>query len=119
MKKGRLFKGLVLAMAMVMLLSVTAFAGSSVSWSTDGGASAHGSCGMFSASTSVSSPMYVAASFTTVYLNQYAFYRETGDSASNMGTSVTASTSTPSDYAAHDSTSASHTAGSTSRETSY
>ena len=116
--KRKLLKMFVLTLALAMVFSVTAFAGS-VSWTTDGGASAYGSCGMYSATTSVSSPMYVYARVTMGYINNLNYYHEVQSESSNAGTSITASVSRPSDFAVHNNTRGYHTAGSTSRSTNY
>ena len=120
MKKGRLFKGLVLAMALVMLFSMTAFAShQTVTFATDGGATATGSVGFTSATTSVSSPMYVYAELEFKYAATDGSYKVFWRDASNSGTHITAYGSTPSDYDWHINSIGTHTAGSATAGTSY
>ena len=118
MTKKKLFKMLTLALALVMLFSVTAFAGS-VSWTADGGASATGTCNYQSSSTSVSTPMYISVDVTFGYLNTDGYYTGSFSHADNAGSSVHAFVYTPSDFKTHVNTSASHTAGSTSNMSYY
>ena len=118
MKKGRLFKGLVLAMAMVMLLSVTAFAGTSVSWNAKG-ISASGSVGYTSGSTSASdyTSIYVEVAFT--YINSRNQAVTVYDSTSNAAKVVHASVSVPSDFVGHNVTNGTHTVNGSTNYTEY
>lgn len=115
--RGKVFKALVLAMALVMLFSVTAFAGS-VSWNADGGASATGYCGPYSSSTSVSTPMYIFTSITVSCENIYGYNLDYYDEASNAGTSISASINSSIVRYRYSSRST-HIAGSTSRDCEY
>lgn len=118
MKKGRLFKGLVLAMAMVMLLSVTAFAGTSISWNANG-ISASGSVGYTSGSTSASdyTAIYVQVAFTYIRANNSA--RTVYDSTSSAAKNVYASVSVPSDFVEHNVTYGTHTVNGSTQTTEY
>lgn len=93
MKKGKLWKGSVLAMAMVMLFSVTAFA-YDVSW-YEGSVFCTGSIGRTSATTTAGSPMYVEA---VVYCEYYLgpLLKNTREESTNSGTSITTYATIPS-----------------------
>ena len=117
MKKRKCIAFLCVALSLVMLLSVTGFAGS-VSFTADGGASATGSTGYTNASTSVSSPMYVEAVVSFVFYNQYGYYDSVESQASNAGTAITAYVSEPS-FTEYDNTYGTHRAGSAVAESRY
>lgn len=93
MKKGKLWKGFVLAMAMVMLFSVTAFA-YDVSW-YEAGAFCTGEVGRTSATTTAGTPMYVEA---IVYCEYYigGILKNTREESTNAGTRITAYATIPS-----------------------
>lgn len=111
MKKRKCITFLCVALSLVMLLSVTGFAGS-VSFTADSGASATGSTGYSSGSTSVSSPMYVYVEIDFVYFDSNAFGHTVSNNASNSGTNITTYVSVPSDVARYDGTYGTHVAGS-------
>ena len=93
MKKSKLWKGLVLAMAMVMLFSVTAFA-YDVSW-YEAGAFCTGSVGRTSATTTASIPIYLEVYVKCEYLLG-GRWLETREEATNAGTNITAYATIPS-----------------------
>lgn len=96
MTKKKLFKMLTLALALVTLFSVTAFAGS-VSWKTSSKYSAQGSCSYASATTTVSSPTYIYAQvvFTYKYCTAQQTVHTKYSSSENMGVNIIATVSEP------------------------
>lgn len=120
MKRCKAFKFLALAMALTMLLSITAFAyPQSVSFSAGNGITATGSCYYSSASTTASSPVYISVEVQFCYYNNFGYLVDRRDNASNSGTSISASVVVPSDFRTHFTTIGSHTAGSGSTTTEY
>ena len=90
--KGKIFRALVLGMALIMLFSVTAFAGS-VSWNAGGGITGTGYCYAYSATTNASSPTYVYVEVSVHCENVMGAMVTYSDNASNSGTSISASVS--------------------------
>ena len=94
MTKKKLFKMFTLALALVMLFSVTAFAGS-VSWS-ENGVSCSGSISFSSATTTAGSPMYIEAIYTSTYQVPGGSLQHAWEQATNAGTNITAYADIPS-----------------------
>lgn len=95
MKKSRFVKFLVLTLALVMLLNVTASAVSYYSWSCNG-VSCHGECAATNASTVANSPMYIQVLVVCTYKDANDFTKTTRNQADNAGTRITAYVTLPS-----------------------
>lgn len=98
--RKKIRKMLCLALALVMLFSVTAFAGS-VYFDAGNGISATGSVGYNNATTTASSPTYVKAEVRFNYMNTQRIECIVVNDATNSGTSITAYVSIPSDFYYH------------------
>ena len=92
--KRKLLKMFVLTLALAMVFSVTAFAGS-VSWS-ENGVSCSGSIGFSSATTTAGSPMFIEAIYTSTYQVPGESMKHAREEATNAGTNITAYASIPS-----------------------
>ena len=117
--KRKLLKMFVLTLALAMVFSVTAFAGSSVSWTVSPGVTASGTCTMNSASTNVTSPMYVYVELVFGYRNKQGSNVSVKDATDNAGTSAHVYIPTPSDFSAHVLSTGYHVAGSSVNYTDY
>ena len=114
---GKVFKSLVLAMALVMLFSVTAFAGS-VSWNAGNGITGSGYCYAYSATTNATSPTYIYVKVSVYCENTMGAMITYTNNASNSGTSI--STSVSSDLVRYRlGTTSVHTVGSSTRTCDY
>ena len=92
--KRKLLKMFVLTLALAMVFSVTAFAGS-VSWS-ENGVSCSGSIGFSSATTTAGSPMFIEAIYTSTYQVVGEPIQHARAEATNAGTNITAYADIPS-----------------------
>ena len=109
--KKKIVKMVCFALALAMLLSVTAFAGS-VYFDAGNGISATGSVGYNNATTNASSPTYVKAEIRFHYMAKNGNDAIAVNNATNSGTSITAYVSVPSDFSYHMDSAGYHWAGS-------
>lgn len=109
--KKKIAKMVCFALALAMLLSVTAFAGS-VYFDAGNGISATGSVGYNNATTNASSPTYIKAEIRFHYMAKDGNDAIAVNNATNSGTSITAYVSIPSDFSYHMDSAGYHWAGS-------